>query len=216
MTDNKIISQASGITILFADETGIEERPQTVDTSIEEPDNDIAELTETGLIWRESISAEQWVAMGLQIRQNRIKLDWAAIDWLLLGMARFEDWVNQIQDNLLYEKPTIDNMRRIGEAFPAPDTRVAGLTPSYHEAVVAVKNPDDRKALLEHGRKQGLKRDEFRKYVKEWRGLPTPPKPHTDYAEVIDGTVYVEHIPPGYEGRRVRVTISIDPYANED
>jgi hypothetical protein len=168
-------------------------------------------MTPTGLhIDRELTYAEyeQAVHSALAIKSMA---SWALADLIVYGETMLGDKYTQAFEVSDYAMQTIYNYAPVGYAFP-PESRVYDNLAFDHYREVSVKYLDDeqRHELLSTANAlvEG-KRDFLRDSKREIRNLPAKPQPYVAFDVVRGGKVSLVELPTRYEGKQVKITVSI-------
>ena len=155
------------------------------------------------------VSYDEWLERGktLYAAYNRIK--WHLIDWIGYGLQHFADELEQALFESGVTQSTFYNCRRIFNAYPTEQDRVADLSPSHHEAVIVLQ-PQARYQMLERAAREGMNRDDLRDEVRRIKGDGGKVEPYrTDAWITRDGVLHISGLPVYMQGKDVTVTVKL-------
>lgn len=135
-------------------------------------------LTETGAVIAPNISLDAWGG-ALQTCQAVANASAWALGDLLVFADDHGGWGEAASQYLdLTEKSfsTLQKAIYLARQYP-PAERLPGLSWSHHAEVAAIKDPDERTALLLRARDEGWSREHLRAYRTETRGTIGKPRP---------------------------------------
>lgn len=124
-----------------------------------------AEITAVGIHFNDSLSIDEWTAIGERLEQHDRNLRWVIGDWLVFGSERFGARAAVIADSLSLSTGSVANAASVCRRVPF-ERRRSELSFSHHEEVAHLDETGQAR-MLELAVKEGLSKSVLRSLVHE-------------------------------------------------
>lgn len=148
----------------------------TASTDVSVPGREIAPgvfAAGSSLVFTGELSFNDWRRLGEKLIKAAEQAAWIIGDWRAYGDRWDVDGDDDRRDGLAEVDRADRTLRfytQVARAFPSSGPR-GPLSWSHHKAVVSVKDPAERRRLLEEARRQGWSWHELEARVREPRGI---------------------------------------------
>lgn len=126
--------------------------------------------TAVALLLPESLSQEDWLGIGEQLKGVERSLMWWIGDWLRYGEGRWGEMYSQALDATEHSYGTLANAKSVAEKFSDFSRRRENLPWSFH-ADASSLDPTSADQVLAHAEEAGLSRSELRSEVHRRKNL---------------------------------------------